>query len=207
MATPAVGRSYSKIDVRGRDLKKVMKLLPEYPSILEFGSGYSTIFFAYSAASKVVSVEENHLYAPKIVRAKNYESLISGCEDVLIGGITTRRHTDLKILEGKFFDFIYIDGPHTPLALNNEAAMNVDVIFINGLDLSSTIIGVDIRLNTVSFLENFLENTHFAVYSEKVVNSKGKEQAKVLGLHRDEYGSSFEITTLFIPRGNQLQFR
>ena len=202
MSTSAVGRAYTKIDARRRDLDLVMKLMPRNPRILEFGSGYSSIYFAFSQSSHFVSVEEHKIYAPRIYGAKQYTGYISGTEPAEVDEWKTRRHVDLDFLKDETFDFIYVDGPQTPLAQNGEAAPNVDLVFLNNLDLSKTVIGVDIRLNTVNFLKIYLQDSHYIIYSKKIANKLHRNNLMVEALHNaPETDLKLKLTTLFIPKG------
>jgi hypothetical protein len=201
MSTPAVGKAYSKIDARRRDLDLIMKLMPSHPRILEFGSGYSTIYFAFSHASHFASIEEHKVYAPKVWGAKNYAGYISETEPAEVDEWKTRRHANLDFLKDETFDFIYVDGPQTPLAQNGEAAPNVDLVFLNDLDLSKTVIGVDIRLNTVNLLEIYLQDSHYIIYSKKIVNKLHRDKSMAEALHDGhEIDLKLKLTTLFIPK-------
>ena len=206
MATPAIGRSYMKIDARRRDLERVMQILPKNPRILEFGSGYSTIFFSFSSASTIVSVEEHENYVPKIVGAKNYTGIVSETEMVEVDSWVTKKHLNIEFLNCENFDFIYIDGPQTPKSKNNEVAPNVDLAFLTNINLAETVIGVDIRINTVTFLENFLAHSHYPIYSRKVFLKKqifaDKDPSSANKLHQNEFG--LKLTTLFIPNSRRI---
>ena len=67
----AVGANLSKIKTRLIDLKFLIDLLKPNTRILEFGSGFSTLFFGYHRNVQIVfSVEEFCQFVPKYVNKK-----------------------------------------------------------------------------------------------------------------------------------------
>jgi hypothetical protein len=196
LGSNGIGRNFNKVVNRYEDLKYIISILPKNSNILEFGSGFSTIVFNYDKRiSEVLTIEENLEYLPKCL--KTFKYIISPTKMVHHNKIVTKQHFGLDIFKQKF-NFIYIDGPNTisvKSPASNLAPPNIDVF--NFLDLKETVIGVDIRQNTVLELYELLMTTHDLYISKYFMNRLGKKQLNKIVFRNSGH---LLITSLFVPK-------
>ena len=198
----AVGASVDKMYVRYRDLKMIVDSLQPNSQVLEFGSGFSTIFLSYSPIAKIISIEEHKRFVPKLVNIhKSYIEVVPTMNTLTLDGEISKKHQTHEYLLEKKFDFIYIDGPETPKTKNGHSAANVDVFELEVTTLQNTIIGVDIRINTCISLHQKLIDTHKILVSKKLIKVLSTGQVAHPFISSDLMLNKFrlKLTTLFVP--------
>lgn len=188
--------------VRYRDLKSIMHSLQANSQVLEFGSGFSTIFMSYSSIASIISIEENKKFVPKLVNTrKSFIEVVPTMHTLTLTGDISKKHQTHEYLLGKKFDFIYVDGPETPKTKNGHSATNVDLFELEVTSLQNTLIGVDIRVNTCISLYLKLIDTHKILASKKLIKVLNAGQIthpfKISDLMLNE--SRLKLTTLFVP--------
>jgi hypothetical protein len=152
--TTAVGANLSKIKTRLIDLKFLINLLKSHTRILEFGSGFSTLFFGYHRKIQIVfSVEEFCQFVPKYVNKKNYVIV-----QETINFESSRKFHNIENSFGTL-DMIYIDGPQI-LGPEKFKAPNLDLFDFKLEYLKDTVIAIDVRYTTVARVYDFLKTTH-----------------------------------------------
>jgi len=161
------GASIDKVYTRYSDLCKIVYILRPNSRILEFGSGYSSILFSYSPHTSILSVEEFECYRPKALR-KSHKFHYSQTQNFDFGILKTRIFVDRDFDTDFPYDFIYVDGPQTPIWGNGYAGANIDIKFLS--NLTNSIIGVDIRFNTCTYLYHELKVSHRILLSQKIQN-------------------------------------
>jgi len=195
----AVGAKIPKMIDRAKDLKYIMRLCKPNSSILEFGTGFSTLLFSQKT-KKLLVFEEFEEFLPKFI-SKNRESMIKRVEDCHYVGYKTRKFSDISSIEGKHFDLIYIDGPQTPIE-GLHAAPNIDLFGIHKFYLSATIIAVDVRYLTVIETQKYLADSH-SMYISRRFASRLKNFSNLEKSFMNEFqsnGTLLKLTSLFIPK-------
>jgi hypothetical protein len=196
----AYGANLEKIDARFDDLLKIQQMIRHKSSVLEFGSGFSTLFFAYSKkVGKLTTLEENELYLPKIKNAK-FEHFCLDVINVKFGNSLTRKYINLPANLKVEFDLIYVDGPTTPRLAINEAAPNIDLLEIPKIQLKNSIIAIDIRIKTVELLQEYLRETHYLLVSKKCYLKGMKLTEKVHNNLQKNLAYHLKLTSLLIPK-------
>ena len=200
MRSNAYGATLEKIDARFDDLLKIQQMFRKKFSVLEFGSGFSTLFFAYSKkVVKLTTLEENELYLPKIKSLK-FEHFCLDVINVKFGDNLTRKFVNLPSNLNAEFDLIYVDGPTTPRLAFGEAAPNIDLLDIPKILLMNSIIAVDIRIKTVELLQEYLGETHYLVASKKCYLKGMKLIEKVHDNLPNNFAYNLKLTSLLIPK-------
>ncbi len=193
------GASIEKVYTRYLDLSRIVSILRPNGRILEFGSGFSSIFFSYLPHMSIVSVEEFENYKPKALR-KSHEFHCIQTKNFDSGIEKTRLFVDRNFDTEFAYNFIYIDGPQTPIWKNGYTGANIDIQFLS--NLTNSIIGVDIRFNTCIYLYHQLEVSHRVLLSKKILNlirfEKVEHPFREIDLTLEPLG--LKLTTLFIPK-------
>lgn len=181
---PGVGKSLPKIYIRFRDLQKITRLMNK-ESVIEFGSGSSTLFFIFrkNICNKLITIEEDSLYLPKIRRTEiKYQPQILKSKTGNFGGfIGTYFPQSSELIDDA--TFIYVDGPVSPVLDNfPSVAPNLDTLV--DVDLTGKIVVIDCRSLTVALLQRKLANTHYFLPSKSFLI----EFPKIKFFLKDNYG-------------------
>jgi predicted O-methyltransferase YrrM len=162
------------------DLQFLYKLIikKKISTILEFGSGYSTIVMAaalklnsnYKKNNKIFTLETERKWAnilkKKLKRYKNAKIIHSTCETQLLGMSLCHIYKDLPNITP---DLIYVDGPDPDSVKSKIFNLNfqkkiypisADILLYEYRLKPGAIIIVDGRANNVIFLKNNLKRTY-----------------------------------------------
>jgi len=204
LRTNAVGAKIPKMIDRVSDFKYIIRLLQPNPSVLEFGSGFSTLLFSQKTKNLLV-FEEFFEFLPKFI-SNNGEGMIKEVEDSFYGGFKTRRFKDKSNIEGKHFDLIYIDGPQTPI-VESYAAPNIDLFDMNKSYLRSTVIAIDVRFQTVIETQKYLADSHSMFISRRFANRLNNFENLEKSFMREFElnGSLLKLTSLFLPKNMRFE--
>jgi hypothetical protein len=168
-----VGSNLERIFYRFRDLRKIEKMgLLGSQSILELGTGSSTIFFLNLKELRALnSFEENAqwlLSALMKYSGQNWMLTISPMEIYQVNGIRGNKYVSNLPLD---VNFIYVDGPSTVNFSGNISSPNLDLGMPHNHADERTIIAIDARISTTIFLKEIYEETHVFLPSSVFIDN------------------------------------
>jgi len=173
--TRLVGARLDRTSYRFHDLSLLAKKNLLRGSVLELGSGSSTIFFLnLSKVKSVTTVEESRDYLLPLLARGMKKLEVFDAPRITSSFPIVGSHYGLReeFIDSQLPDFIYIDGPSCVSLHDNFSLPCLDMALIPPRE--NVVYAIDARTATVMFLAMHLKDTHILVPSNSYSAELGR---------------------------------